>query len=117
MNRTIKQATVKSLPLREPRSASNASRRLHGGRRLPGFDAYGIASSRGVEAVVERKQRMAPEGDDDRLVPMEKTVGYGSLGPVRQSSVKVRFFHLATVAGLIPWRLASTFKLSGLGLV
>src|SRR4029079_4198011 len=40
-------------------------------------------------------------------VSTESTVERGSLGPVRSSWTEGRFFHLATVFGLIPWRLAS----------
>src|SRR3954464_6142630 len=45
---------------------------------------------------------------------IESTVERGSLGPVRSSWIEGRFFHLAAVFGLIPWRLASTLKLSWL---
>ena len=43
---------------------------------------------------------------------IESTVERGCLGPVRSSWTEGRFFHLATVFGLIPWRLASTLRLS-----
>ena len=39
-------------------------------------------------------------------------VDLGSFGPVRRSAVDDRFFHLAIVFWLTPWRLASALKLS-----
>ena len=42
----------------------------------------------------------------------ESTVECGSLGPVRSSWTEGRFFHLATVFGLMPWRWARLLKLS-----
>src|SRR4051812_22351561 len=44
---------------------------------------------------------------------LESTVERGSFGPVRSSWTEGRFFHLATVFGLIPWRWANTLRLSG----
>lgn len=35
-----------------------------------------------------------------------------SFGPVGRSPTAVRFFHLATVLGVMPWRLANTLRLS-----
>ncbi len=40
------------------------------------------------------------------------TVEDGSLGPIQVSCNVVRFFHLATVLGLIEYFLAKVFKLS-----
>jgi hypothetical protein len=40
----------------------------------------------------------------------DSTVDFGSLGPVGRSAVEVRFFHLATVFWLIPYRAASVLK-------
>jgi hypothetical protein len=34
------------------------------------------------------------------------------LGPVGKSVTELRFFHLATVFGLIPWRRARVLRLS-----
>jgi hypothetical protein len=42
----------------------------------------------------------------------DKTVDFGSLGPVGRSLTELRFFHLATVFGLIPCRVARTLTLS-----
>jgi hypothetical protein len=42
----------------------------------------------------------------------ESTVERGSLGPVRSSWTEGRFFHLATVFGLMPCRWASTLRLA-----
>ena len=57
----------------------------------------------GVEAVVERQQRMPAEGDDDRLLLDRQ---HGRLGPPSARSADRRprsaLFHLATVFGLIP---------------
>ena len=41
-----------------------------------------------------------------------RTVDPASLGPVGRSETDVRFFHLATVLGLIPCRFASVLRLS-----
>lgn len=44
---------------------------------------------------------------------MVSTVEYGSFGPVGRSyTAAVRFFHFATVFWLMPWRFASTLRLS-----
>ncbi len=43
---------------------------------------------------------------------LDSTVDFGSLGPVLQSAVELCFFHLATVLGLMPLRVASCLKLS-----
>src|SRR5665213_447185 len=40
----------------------------------------------------------------------DRTVDLGSLGPVGRSVAEIRFFHLATVFGLIPWRRARTLR-------
>ncbi len=40
-----------------------------------------------------------------------RTVELASFGPVGRSATVVRFFHLATVLGLMPWRLASALRL------
>jgi hypothetical protein len=40
------------------------------------------------------------------------TVDFGFLGPVGKSATEVRFFHVATVFWLIPWRFASALRLS-----
>ena len=42
----------------------------------------------------------------------ESTVDLGSRGPVRKSLTDDRFFHLATVFWLIPYRRASALRLS-----
>lgn len=44
--------------------------------------------------------------------PTDETVDFGSVGPVLRSDVDVRFFHFATVFGLIPYRLAIDLRLS-----
>ena len=43
---------------------------------------------------------------------IESTVERGCLGPVRSSWPEGRFFHLATVFGLMPWCRASTLRLA-----
>ena len=42
----------------------------------------------------------------------DRTDDFGSFGPVGKSATDVRFFHLATVFWLMPWRLASCLRLS-----
>ena len=56
----------------------------------------------GIEAVVERQQRVLAEGDDDGLVLERQNRGLGSFGPVGRSATEVRRFHLATVFWLMP---------------
>ena len=65
----------------------------------------------GVEAIVERQERVAPEGDDDGLVCGGEHRGAGSVGPVRRSWTELRFLHLAIVLGLTPYRLARALRL------
>jgi hypothetical protein len=55
----------------------------------------------GVEAVVDRQQRVPPEGDDDSLV-LDRQDGRPRIGCVLRSAVEVCSFHLTTVFGLIP---------------
>jgi len=43
---------------------------------------------------------------------IDNTVDFASLGPVGKSAVVARFFHFATVLGLIPWRRARVLRLS-----
>jgi hypothetical protein len=43
---------------------------------------------------------------------IESTVYFGSRGPVGRSATEPRFFHLATVFGLMPWRRASALSLA-----
>ena len=43
---------------------------------------------------------------------IDRTVDLASLGPVGRSPTAVRFFHLATVFWLMPWRFASALRLS-----
>jgi hypothetical protein len=42
---------------------------------------------------------------------INNTVDLAILGPVGRSAVAVRFFHLATVFWLMPYRLASVLRL------
>ena len=57
----------------------------------------------GVEAIVQRQQRVLSERHDDGLVlAMERTVDLGSRGPVSRSATEPRFCHFATVLGLMP---------------
>ena len=62
-----------------------------------------------IETVVERQQRVAPEGDDDRHFLDRQ---HRSFGPVGRSTVELRPRHLATVVWLIPLRLACALRLS-----
>src|SRR5438128_952480 len=43
---------------------------------------------------------------------IDNTVEAGCFGPVDRSATELRFFHLATVFGLIPCRLARVLRLS-----
>jgi hypothetical protein len=65
-----------------------------------------------VEAVVERQKRMPRKAMITASSSTARTVDPASLGPVGRSETEVRFFHLATVLGLIPCRLASVLRLS-----
>jgi hypothetical protein len=65
-----------------------------------------------IEAAIERQQRVPAKGENDRLFPIDSTVEVGCLGPVGRSATELRFFHLATVFGLMPWRLARVLRLS-----
>jgi hypothetical protein len=56
----------------------------------------------GIEAVIERQQRIAPESDDDRLLLYGKNRRPRLFWPRRQIGYRVRFFHFATVFWLIP---------------
>jgi hypothetical protein len=56
----------------------------------------------GIEAIVQRQERMLAEGDDDGLVLDAQQVHFGCFVPVGKSETEVRFRHLATVFWLIP---------------
>ena len=43
---------------------------------------------------------------------IESTVDFASFGPVFKSATEPRFFHLATVLGLMPYRLERLLRLS-----
>jgi len=53
---------------------------------------------------------VTPEGGDDRFV-LKRQDGRLRLGPGVRSAVEIRFFHLATVSRLTPWRLARNLRL------
>lgn len=55
-----------------------------------------------VEAVVERQQRVAPEGDDDCLLLDGKNRRPRLFRPRREVAIDVRPRHYATVFWLIP---------------
>jgi hypothetical protein len=61
----------------------------------------------GIEAIVERQQRVPPEGDDDCLILDRKDRGFGSLGPAGRSATEPRFENSGTmilgqkIAGLV----------------
>ncbi len=66
-----------------------------------------------VEAIIQRKESVAYRNATmTASSSLDSNVDFGSLGPVLQSAVELRFFHLATVLGLMPWRVASCLKLS-----
>jgi hypothetical protein len=55
----------------------------------------------GIQAVIERQQRMLAEGDDNSLISRDRTVERVCFGPVGWSAVVLRLRHLATVLGLM----------------
>jgi hypothetical protein len=55
-----------------------------------------------VETIIERQQRVAPEGDDDGFLFDRKDRRARCFGPVRRSATVSWFFDLATVFGLMP---------------
>lgn len=55
-----------------------------------------------VETVVQWQQRVATEGDDDRLFLDGAHRQARLLGPVGISATEVRVFHFATIFLLIP---------------
>ena len=55
-----------------------------------------------VETVVERQQRMAAEGDDDGFLLDRQHRRSRLFRSGARSATEPRFFHLATVFGLIP---------------
>jgi hypothetical protein len=61
-----------------------------------------------VEAVIERQQRMAAEGDHQRLFLLAENRQRRSFGPIGASSTVSRLRHFATVFGLIPYRRLSS---------
>jgi hypothetical protein len=79
-----------------------------------GSSQLGDRGLQGVEAVVERQERVLAKCDDDMMASCstDKTVDFGTVGPVRRSAVESRFLHFATVFGLMPCRRASALKLS-----
>ena len=64
----------------------------------------------GIEAVVERQQRMLAEGDDDSLFLGDRTVERGAFGPMGTSLTKARLRHLATVLWFSPYCAASSLS-------
>jgi len=51
----------------------------------------------GVEAIVQRQQRVPPKATMMASSSIDRTVDLASLGPVARSETEARFFHLATV--------------------
>ena len=56
----------------------------------------------GIEAVVQRQQRVPRKATMTASSSTDSTVDAASFGPVGRSATEVRFLHLATVFGLIP---------------
>ncbi len=50
-----------------------------------------------VEAIIQRKRVWRRNATMTASSSLDSTVDFGSLGPVLQSAVELRFFHLATV--------------------
>ena len=65
----------------------------------------------GVETIVQRQQSVLAEGDDDRLFRDREPVEWVLSAPSGDLVVS-RFLHLATVFGLMPWRVARVLKLA-----
>ena len=68
-----------------------------------------------VEAVVQRQERVAAEGDAGRFLLDRQRGGAWLPRPHRQvgrSAVEGRLRHFATVLGLMPCLVASVFRLS-----
>ena len=66
-----------------------------------------------VQAVVQRQQRMPAEGDDHRFfLDAERTVEGSVFRAGRKVGDRPRFFHFATVFGLIPYRWACALRLA-----
>jgi hypothetical protein len=55
-----------------------------------------------VEAVIERQQRMATEGDNGRFFASVRTEERISFGPTAASPAWLRLRHFCTVVGLMP---------------
>jgi len=66
----------------------------------------------GVETVVQREQRMPAEVNADRLFLDRQHRRSGRLRSRLVIDKRSAMAHLATVFGLIPWRLARTLRLS-----
>jgi len=65
-----------------------------------------------IEVVIEWQQGMPAKSDHDRLLLDRQHCRRRLFGPVGRSATERRFFHLATVFGLIPWRRATVLRLS-----
>ena len=56
----------------------------------------------GVEAVIQGQQGVLAKPTMTASSSTDRTVDRGSFGPVGRSAAEERFFHFATVFGLIP---------------
>src|SRR5262249_37404646 len=81
-------------------------------------DAVMIGLGAGSSAAAHRGSRRAATACDDGTATtiasssIDSTVELGCFGPVGRSAAKLRLRHLATVFGLMPWRLARVLRLS-----
>ena len=87
-------------------------------RAVSGSDAAMTGLDAGSSVAAHRGDRRAAArctgGTRQQSPPPHwtNTVEAGCLGPVGRSATELRFRHLFTVFGLMPWRLASTLRLS-----
>ena len=72
----------------------------------------GDAVLQGIEAVIQRQQRMPATRDAHRFLCFRQHCGRGSFGPIGASCTYARRFHFATVFGWMASRSASVFRRS-----
>jgi hypothetical protein len=86
-----------ALDIRQPRDAMALQAAM---QRRPG--QVRDRRLQGIEAVIQRQQRVAPERHDRASSASVRMVDRGSVGPVFRSSTVARLRHFATVLGLMP---------------
>lgn len=71
---------------------------------------YGLLQR--IQAIIKRQQRVLAERHDRCFLLGAQDVECVALGPIATSVTWLRFFHLATVLGLIPYCFASVLMLA-----